>query len=48
MRIAVLGAGKVGEAPGAALRRAGHDIVFGVRSPDAARPGSDVLDRGGN
>jgi len=35
MRIAMIGAGKVGQAIAGALRRGGHDIVFGLRQPDA-------------
>jgi predicted dinucleotide-binding enzyme len=38
MRVAVIGAGNVGKALGEALRRKGHDVVYGVR--DAKR--SDV------
>ena len=35
MRVAVIGAGNVGKALGEALRRKGHDVVYGVR--DATR-----------
>lgn len=34
MRIAVIGAGRVGMAVGVAAQRAGHDVVFGSRDPD--------------
>jgi predicted dinucleotide-binding enzyme len=37
MRIAILGAGKVGAALGAKWFRTGHDIVFGVRDPSDAK-----------
>lgn len=33
MRLAILGAGQVGGALGAAWARAGHDVIFGVASP---------------
>lgn len=36
-RIAIIGAGSVGRALAAGLGRAGHDITFGVRSPDDPR-----------
>lgn len=36
MRIAVIGAGKVGAAIACALRRADHTVVFGIRAPDPA------------
>jgi predicted dinucleotide-binding enzyme len=35
MRIAIMGAGNVGGGLGAALVKAGHDVVFGVRDPDS-------------
>lgn len=35
--IAIIGAGGVGRALGAGMRRVGHDVTFGVRSPDDAR-----------
>jgi 8-hydroxy-5-deazaflavin:NADPH oxidoreductase len=35
MRIAVIGAGNVGGALGAAWVRAGHQVTFGVREPGA-------------
>jgi 8-hydroxy-5-deazaflavin:NADPH oxidoreductase len=38
MRVAIVGAGKVGLALGGALKRAGYDVVFGVRTPDAGLP----------
>ncbi len=34
MKIAVIGAGKVGGTLGGGLERAGHDIVYGVRDPE--------------
>jgi predicted dinucleotide-binding enzyme len=37
MRIAVIGAGSVGGALGAALARVGHSIVFGVRYPNSEK-----------
>jgi 8-hydroxy-5-deazaflavin:NADPH oxidoreductase len=37
MRIAILGAGSVGGALGAALASAGHSVVFGVRDPDSEK-----------
>jgi predicted dinucleotide-binding enzyme len=37
MRIAILGAGNVGGALGAALATAGHSVVFGVRDPQSAK-----------
>lgn len=37
MRIAILGAGNVGGGLGAALSKAGHMVVFGVRDPDSAK-----------
>ncbi len=48
VKITILGAGNVGGALGAAFRRVGHEVVFGVRDPDsdktraamAASPGS--------
>jgi predicted dinucleotide-binding enzyme len=36
MNVAIIGTGNVGNALAAALRRAGHDVTFGVRTPDAA------------
>ncbi len=33
MRIAILGTGRVAQTVGAALRQAGHDVVFGSRDP---------------
>ena len=35
MRIAIIGAGSVGGALGAALADVGHSVVFGVRDPDS-------------
>lgn len=36
MKIAILGTGPVGTALGAAAIDAGHDVVFGSRTPDKA------------
>jgi predicted dinucleotide-binding enzyme len=36
VRIAVLGSGNIGTTVGAALARAGHEVVFGSRHPDEA------------
>jgi predicted dinucleotide-binding enzyme len=38
MRIAIIGSGNVGRALATALVRAGHAAIFGVRTPDPARP----------
>ena len=43
MKIAILGAGKVGTALGKAWARAGHDIIFGVRKPEEK---NELLDIG--
>jgi hypothetical protein len=40
MRIGIIGAGNIGGTLGGLLEAAGHDIRFGVRNPDAARPRS--------
>lgn len=37
MRIAVLGAGKVGRAVGAGWAAAGHEVRYGVRKPADAK-----------
>jgi 8-hydroxy-5-deazaflavin:NADPH oxidoreductase len=37
MRIAVMGAGNVGGALGAAAAQVGHEVVFGVRDPESAK-----------
>jgi predicted dinucleotide-binding enzyme len=37
MKIAIIGAGNVGGALGAALSRVGHDVVFGVRDPQSEK-----------
>ena len=37
MRIAIVGAGRVGGALGTALRPKGHDIVYGVRAPERSQ-----------
>ena len=52
MRIAIIGAGNVGGSLGAALTKAGHEVVFGVRDPDSdksraaisAAPGSSATE----
>ena len=36
MRVAVIGRGNIGGTLGAALSRAGHEVVYGVREPTAA------------
>ena len=36
MRIAILGAGRVGKSLGTALRASGHAIVYGVRQPEVS------------
>lgn len=36
MRIAIIGAGRVGKSLGAALRAKGHSVVYGVRDPSAS------------
>src|SRR5437762_702916 len=38
-RIAVIGAGRIGGSLGAAWRRAGHDVTFGVRDPEGRSGG---------
>jgi len=35
MRIAVIGTGRIGSTVGAALRRGGHEVVYGSRHPDS-------------
>jgi hypothetical protein len=42
MKIAIIGRGAVGGALGAALARAGHPIVYGVRAPSAADEASNA------
>ena len=37
MTIAVLGAGEVGRTLGHGLSRAGHDVLYAVRDPSAAK-----------
>ena len=37
MKIAIIGAGNVGKALAGRFAKAGHEIVFGVRDPAAAR-----------
>ena len=37
MNIAIIGSGNVGRAIGAGLSRTGHDVTFGVRTPDDER-----------
>jgi predicted dinucleotide-binding enzyme len=39
VRVAIVGAGNVGGALGAAFARAGHQVVFGVRDPGSAKTG---------
>jgi predicted dinucleotide-binding enzyme len=34
MKIAVIGAGKIGQAVGRPLVRAGHEVTYGIRNPD--------------
>ena len=41
MRIAVIGAGNIGRTLGAKWEAAGHDVVYGVRSPGA--PGTEPV-----
>lgn len=48
MRIAILGAGNVGSGLGTAFRRAGHDVVFGVRDPDSAKTRAALADAPGS
>lgn len=36
MRIAIIGTGRVGSTVGAGLARAGHEVVFGSRTPESA------------
>src|SRR5665648_612353 len=43
MRIAIVGAGRVGTALGTALRAKGHQVIYGVRQPKTA--GVDVIAR---
>jgi predicted dinucleotide-binding enzyme len=38
MRIAIIGAGQVGTTLGQSWTRAGHQVVYGVRDPSAAKP----------
>src|SRR5262245_57727270 len=44
MRIAIIGAGNVGNALGAGWERAGHEVRFGIRNP-ATPPPTDAADR---
>lgn len=37
MRIEVIGAGNVGRALGGGWARAGHQVVYGVREPEAGK-----------
>jgi predicted dinucleotide-binding enzyme len=37
MRVAVIGTGNVGAAQATALRRGGHEVVFGTRTPEAGK-----------
>ncbi len=43
MRIAIIGSGNVGTALATALRRAGHEVIFGVRAPDPADPAENSI-----
>jgi predicted dinucleotide-binding enzyme len=47
MRIAIIGAGSVGSALGAAWNKAGHQITFGVRDPASAKVKEAVSAIGG-
>jgi predicted dinucleotide-binding enzyme len=38
MRVAIIGSGNVGSALAQALRRAGHVVIFGLRSPETGQP----------
>ncbi|MBS0639662.1 MAG: NAD(P)-binding domain-containing protein [Proteobacteria bacterium] len=38
MKVAIIGVGNVGRALATALRKAGHEILFGARSPDTQKP----------
>ncbi len=38
MKVAIIGSGQVGAALAGALRRAGHEVVFGVKTPKAGDP----------
>jgi predicted dinucleotide-binding enzyme len=44
MRIAILGAGRLGQSLGTALRTKGHHIVHGVWQPQAGEPGAKTVD----
>lgn len=43
LRVAIIGAGQVGQALANPLRRAGHQVTFGVRAPDTNRPGHATI-----
>jgi 3-hydroxyisobutyrate dehydrogenase-like beta-hydroxyacid dehydrogenase len=43
MRIAIVGAGRLGKSLGTALRASGHHIDYGVRQPAAAGDGTKKL-----
>jgi predicted dinucleotide-binding enzyme len=43
MNVAIIGTGNVGMALARALRRAGHQVVFGVRAPDPAQAGPRTI-----
>ncbi len=45
MKIAIIGAGKVGQALGGGFIKAGHEVIYGVRSPEAES--SDELESTG-
>jgi 8-hydroxy-5-deazaflavin:NADPH oxidoreductase len=43
MKVAIIGKGRVGTALGPTIVRAGHEVIFGVRSPDDVQhAGGDV------
>jgi hypothetical protein len=43
MRVAIIGTGNVGVALATALRRAGHEVVFGTRRPEAGKPDQHTI-----
>lgn len=43
MRVAIIGTGNVGGALAQALTRGGHEIVFGVRTPQAGNPAERAI-----
>ncbi len=48
MRIAIIGSGSVGSALGRTWSGVGHDVVFGVRNPDAPKMATLVTETGGS